>query len=150
MNSARRIEVTARTAIKARPQCVFEWISDPERVPLWIKDLVESRPDSVHKPLEQGARSIEVLQVGRSQLEVPAEVTAVEVNRLAENRLDLPEGPCTSRVTIIETSTGCIVTQTMTAAFTSMRWVPSVILAKMLSHRLRGDLHRLKTLIESR
>lgn len=149
MPPVRHIRVTASTEVAAPAQAVFEWVTDPARVPRWVKDLQESRPVAPGEPLREGSRSVEVLQVGRSRLEIPAEVTAFEPGRLVENRLDLPEGPCTSRVTVQVTRHGCTVTQAMTAAFTGMRWVPSPLLATMVRHRLRGDLARLKALAES-
>jgi hypothetical protein len=109
---------------------------------------VESRPLADGATLEVAARSIEVLGVGRTLLEVPAEVTALQPDRLIENRLETPGGPSTSRVLITETATGCTVTQSMETVFEGMRFVPSSIVAKLLAQRLNGDLRRLKKLVE--
>jgi hypothetical protein len=36
----------------------------------------------------------------------------------------------------------------MEAEFAGMRWLPTTVLARMLRFRLRGDLRRLKGLVE--
>ncbi|MBA2559881.1 MAG: SRPBCC family protein [Propionibacteriales bacterium] len=149
MTLQRHVEANARVDIGAQPGDVYLWVTDPGRVPLWVKDLVESRPAPGNGAFQVGARSIEVIQVGRSRLEVPAEVTALDPDRLVENRMDMPEGTCLSRVGIEETPDGCTVTQTMEAVFPGMRWLPSSALKRMLSRRLRADLLRLKTLVEN-
>jgi uncharacterized protein YndB with AHSA1/START domain len=145
----RRVEATARADIAAPPAVVYRWVTEPERVVSWVQDLVESRPMGEAAPLEVGARSVEVITVGRTTLEVPAEVTALEPDRLIENRLDMPDGPTTSRVEITATSTGSTVTQSMEAVFTGMRLIPSPVVARLLAQRMNGDLRRLKTLVES-
>ena len=149
LTGERRVEASARTDIEASPAVVYRWVTAPDRVVSWVKDLVESRPLSDAAALEVGARSIEVLRVGRTLLEVPAQVTALQPDRLIENRLETPGWPSTSRVLITATATGCTVTQTMDTVFAGMRLVPSSILAKLLAQRLNGDLRRLKKLVES-
>lgn len=149
MTRERRVLASAQTDIAAPPAVVYPWVTAPDRVVSWVKDLMESRPLGDWATLEVGARSIEVLKAGRKLLNVPAEVTALEPGRLIENRLDMPGGPATSRVLITATSTGCTVTQSMEAEFTGMRLIPSSILAKLLAQRLNGDLRRLKKLVES-
>ena len=144
----RRVEASASTDIEASPAVVYRWVTAPDRVVSWVTDLVESRPLGDGATLEVGARSIEVLKVGRTLLEVPAEITAVQPDRLIELRMELPEGPSTSRMLITETATGCTVTQTMESVFEGMRLVPSPIVAKLLAQRLNGDLRRLKKLVE--
>ncbi len=145
---ARRVEASARTDIEASPAVVFSWVTAPDRVVSWVKDLVESRPLAAGSPLEVGARSIEVLKVGRTLMEVPAEVTAVEPDRLIEIRMETPGGHSTSRVLITETAAGCTVTQRMESVFEGMRFVPSSIVTRLLRQRLNGDLRRLKKLVE--
>jgi uncharacterized protein YndB with AHSA1/START domain len=145
----RRVEASAHTDIEASPAVVYRWVTSPDRVVSWVKDLAESRPLTDGAALEVGARSIEVLRVGRTLLEVPAEVTALQPDRLIENRLETPAGPSTSRVLITATPTGCTVTQRMETVFLGMRLVPSSILTKLLAQRLNGDLRRLKKLVES-
>jgi uncharacterized protein YndB with AHSA1/START domain len=93
----RRVEASARTDIEASPAVVYSWVTAPDRVVSWVKDLVESRPLADGAALQVGARSIEVLRVGRTLLEVPAEVTALQPDRLIENRLETPGGLSTSR-----------------------------------------------------
>jgi uncharacterized protein YndB with AHSA1/START domain len=145
----RRVEASARTDIEASPAVVYRWITAPDRVVSWVKDLVESRPLADGATLEVGARSIEVLRVGRTLQEVPSEVTALQPDRLIEIRLEAPGGSSTSRVLIAETATGCTVTQTMVSVFEGMRFLPSSIVTKLLAQRLNGDLRRLKKLVES-
>ena len=148
MTRQRRVEASARTDIEASPAVVYRWVTSPDRVVSWVKDLVESRPLADGATLEVGSRSIEVLRVGRTLLEVPAEVTALQPGRLIENRLETPGGPSTSRVLITETVTGCTVTQRMETVFEGMRFLPSSIVTKLLAQRLNGDLRRLKRLVE--
>ena len=100
MTRERRVEASASTDIEASPAVVYRWVTAPDRVVSWVKDLVESRPLGDGATLEVGARSIEVLKVGRTLLEVPAEITAVQPDRLIELRMELPEGPSTSRMLI--------------------------------------------------
>ena len=149
LTRARRVLVSAETDIAAPPDLVYHWVTAPERVAQWVKDLVESRPLSEGVTLEVGARSIEVLKVGSKLLEVRAEVTALVPGRLIENRLETPGGPTTSRVDIDATSTGCTVRQSMDAVIEGMRLIPSSVLTSMLTQRLNGDLRRLKKLAES-
>jgi uncharacterized protein YndB with AHSA1/START domain len=145
----RRVEASASTDIEASPAVVYRWVTAPDRVVSWVKDLVESRPLAEGAMLEVGVRSIEVLRVGRTLLEVPSEVTALQPDRLIENRLETPGGFSTSRVLITETATGCTVTQSMEAVFEGMRLLPTPIVTKLLAQRLNGDLRRLKKLVES-
>ncbi len=145
----RRVLAQAQTYVEAPPAVVYHWVTAPDRVVSWVKDLIESRPLAGGATLEVGARSVEVIKVGRTLLEVPAEITALEPGRLIENRLDTPEGPATSRLLITATSTGCTVSQSMEAVFTGMRLVPTSILRRLLAQRLNGDLGRLKKLVEN-
>ena len=149
MTWERRVRASAQTDIKAPPTVVYGWVTSPDRVVTWVKDLMESRPLQVGATLEVGARSVEVLKIGGKRVEVPAEVTALEPGRLIENRFETPDGPAVSRVLITSTSTGSAVTQSMQAAFTGMRLVPTSILTKLLARRLNGDLRRLKNLVEN-
>lgn len=148
MTGHRRIVVAARIDIHASAGQTFRWVTDPALVPLWVQDLLESRPASVTEPIQEGSRSVEVIKVGRTRLEVPAQITAIVPDRLVENRLELPDGASTSRVDILESPDGCTVTLTMEAVVAGMRWLPSPVLARMLTLRLRGDLRRLKAQVE--
>jgi len=144
----RRVRARAETHIAAPPDVVYRWATAPDRVVLWVKDLVESRSLD-DGPMRVGARSIEVIQDGGKRLDVPAEVTALEPGRFVEIRMDSPGGPVTSRTDIAATATGSAVVQTMDAVFTGMRLIPSSILAILLTRRLDGDLRRLKKVVES-
>ncbi len=148
MTAHRRIVVGTRTHIRAPAGVVFRWVTDPTLVPRWVKDLLESRPESATEPLRVGARSVEVLEVGGKRLEVPARVTALVADRLVENRMESPDGISTSRVEIDGSPDGCTVTLTMAAEMAGMRWLPSWLLAHVLTRRLRGDLRRLKSQVE--
>lgn len=150
MTRGRRVVATAELMIDAPCSVVYEWATSPERVVLWVKDLVESRPLCDGVSLEVGARSVEVIKVGGKLLEVPAQVTALEAGRLIENRLDLPDGPATSRTEVVAARGGCAVSQTMVAVFVGMRLVPAPLLSRLVRQRLVGDLRRLKKLVESR
>lgn len=150
MTPGRSVVATAEVKIDAPCGVVYEWATSPERVVLWVKDLVESRPLRDGVPLQVGARSIEVIKVGGKLLEVPAQVTALEAGRLVENRLNLPEGPATSRTEIVAVPGGCAVSQSMVAVFAGMRLVPGPVLSWLVRRRLGGDLGRLKRLVESR
>lgn len=149
VKALRRILVDARTDIRAPAGEVFRWVTDPALVPRWVQDLLESRPESATDPIRVGSRSVEVLEVGSKRLEVPSQVTAFVPDRLVENRMESPDGVSTSRVEIDESSEGCTVTLTMEAEMAGMRWIPSAVLARMLTSRLRGDLRRLKSQAES-
>lgn len=149
MSRQRSIEAGARVDIEASPAVVYKWVTVPDRVVSWVKDLVESRPLEDEPTLTVGARSVEVIKVGRNLVEVPSVVTAAEPDRLAEIRMDMSDGPTTSRALITATSTGCTVEQTMSMEFTGMRLMPSWVLTRFLTHRLNDDLRRLKRLVES-
>lgn len=147
--SERRVLARAHTDIAASPAVVYSWVTEPDRVIRWVKDLVESRPLGEPARLEVGARSIEVVKEGRELQSVPSEVTAVDPGRLIEIRMDTPGGPVTSRTEITPTAAGCTVTQSMDAVFTGMRLMPTPVLRTLLGQRLNGDLGRLKKLVES-
>lgn len=149
MTRERQVRARAQVDIEAPPAVVYSWVTSPDRVITWVKDLVESRPLQHGTTLEVGDRSVEVLTIGGKQVEVPAEVTALEPGRLIENRLETPDGPAVSRVLITSTSTGSAVTQSMEASFTGMRLVPTSILTRLLAQRLNSDLRRLKNLVEN-
>jgi len=148
MSAPRRVVVDARIDIDAPAGKTFRWVTDPALVPRWVQDLVESRPASVTEPIREGSRSVEVIKIGGKRLKVPAEVTALVPDRLVENRLELPDGASTSRVDLSDSPGGCTVTLTMTAEIAGMRWLPTPVLARMLTLRLRGDLRRLKAQVE--
>jgi uncharacterized protein YndB with AHSA1/START domain len=144
----RRIVVDASIDVSATAEQTFRWVTDPALVPRWVQDLVESRPASDTEPIREGSRSVEVIQVGRTRMEVPAQVTALVPDRLVENRLEMPDGASTSRVEITDHAGGCAVTLTMEAEVAGMRWLPTPVLSRMLTLRLRGDLRRLKAQVE--
>lgn len=145
---SRQITATARTEIQAPPDAVFLWATDPERVTLWVSDLVESRPLRPGEPLRVGARAVEVLKVGGKLVEVPSEVTSLQPDRLIENSLETPDGPCRIRTDICPGPAGCAVTQTMVASLAGTGWLPSFLIRGLVTTRLQGDLKRLKSLVE--
>lgn len=145
----RRVLARAQVDVEAPPAVVYDWVTAPDRVVTWVKDLMESRPLTDGASLEVGARSVEVLRIGGRLVPVPAEVTALEPGRFVENRLQTPDGTAVSRVLITATSTGSTVTQSMEAVFTGMRLVPTSIVTRLLAQRLNGDLRRLKSLVEN-
>jgi hypothetical protein len=109
---------------------------------------VESRPLADGATLEVAARSIEVLGVGRTLLEVPAEVTALQPDRLIENRLETLGGPPLKYCLhpLCDRAPGRGFSDEHPGE--GMRFLPSSIVTKLLAQRLNGDLRRLKKLVE--
>lgn len=147
--SPRRVIVaTATTDVTASRAEVFRLLTEPELVPLWVKGLLESRPEG-DGGVRLGARSIEVIRGGGRTSLVPAEIIELTPDSVVASRLDTPDGPFVSRFELDDLPAGCRVTQSMTAHVRLPRVVPQRLVTWILAARLRQDLRRLSRLARS-
>ena len=68
---------------------VFPWLTEPEKLRQWIGGRVETAPLTEGRP-RVGARSREVVVMGKGRTEMESEVTALEPGRLLAVRLASP------------------------------------------------------------
>ena len=142
------LRATATTDVAADRRLVFRLLTEPELVPLWVKGLVESRPEGDGQ-VRLGARSVEVVRQGGRTMQMAAEIVELIPDSIVANRLEAADGQYLSRFELRDVGSGCRVTQSMTAEIRVPRLVPRRPVVWMLAARLRQDLGRLKRLAES-
>jgi uncharacterized protein YndB with AHSA1/START domain len=87
-----QLEATVEIARPAR--IVFNWITEPARVKSWVGWMVEIKPLTPGAPAV-GAREVWVMEDrnnGNQRMDIAAEVTRLEPERLLETRLDAAAG----------------------------------------------------------
>jgi uncharacterized protein YndB with AHSA1/START domain len=139
---------TATVDVAADRGRVFRLLTEPELVPLWVKGLVESRPEGDGQ-VRLGARSVEVVHEGGRTMQMTAEIVELIPDSIVANRLEAADGQYLSRFELRDVGPACRVAQSMTAEIGLPRLVPRRFVTWMLSARLRRDLGRLKRLAES-
>ncbi len=142
------VRATATIDVAADRARVFRLLTEPELVPLWVKGLVESRPEGDGQ-VRLGARSVEVVRQGGRTTQMVAEIVELIPESVVANRLEASDGQYLSRFELREAGPACRVTQSMTAEIRLPRLVPRRAVTWMLATRLRQDLGRLKRLAES-
>ena len=139
---------TATVDVAADRARVFRLLTEPDLVPLWVKGLVESRPEG-DAQVRLGARSVEVVREGGRTMHMAAEIVELVPDSIVANRLQAADAQYLSRFELRDVGSACRVTQSMTAEIALPRLVPGRLVAWMLAARLRQDLGRLKRLAES-
>ena len=142
------LRATATIDVGASRARVFRLLTEPELVPLWVKGLLESRPEGDGQ-VRLGARSVEVVRRGGRTVQMAAEIVELIPDSIVTNRLEAADGQYLSRFELRDVGSACRVTQSMTAEIRVPRLVPRRFVAWMLAARLRQDLGRLKRLAES-
>ena len=142
------LRATATIDVAADRARVFRLLTEPELVPLWVKGLVESRPEG-DRQVRLGARSVEVVRVGGRTMQMAAEIVELIPDSVVANRLEAADGQYLSRFELRDVGSACRVTQSLAAEVRLPRLVPRRLVTWMLAARLRQDLGRLKRLAES-
>lgn len=139
----RMIRGEARTTIQRPVAVVFEWLTDPDRLPQWMTGLLESRPEGPAE-VRVGARSVEKVAVRGKTIVMTVEIIELEHGRVIGSRIETPDGPATSRFVLDDLGDACGLAHTLTAEVSGYRWVPAFVIASGITRQLRRDLARLK------
>lgn len=151
-SSAGRFETTVEIAQPA--PVVFEWISEPARLKAWVGWLIDVQ--QVTPATGVGSREVWVMEDrnnNNQRMDIQAEVTRHEANRLREARLNVSEG-FTGTVTYELQPLDASRTQlTYRAAFKYDHWLAKLlepVINRSARQKSVEDLARLKQLAEAR
>ena len=151
-SSAGRFETTVEIAQPA--PVVFEWISEPARLKAWVGWLIDVQ--QVTPGTGVGSREVWVMEDrnnNNQRMDIEAEVTRHEANRLLEARLNVSEG-FTGTVTYELQPLDASRTQlTYRAAFEYDHWLAKLlepVINRSARQKSVEDLARLKQLAEAR
>ena len=135
--------------IQAPPERVFVVLTDPDLQVHWIGGLVSSRL-TTEGPLRAGSRSVEVLEKGGRRIQTSTLVLRVEAPRNLETEVDSPFWLARSMFEL-RTSKGTHLQHRMLVQYKGF-WmrVLAPVMKATVEKKLKDDLLRLKTLVESR
>jgi len=134
--------------IARRPEDLFPWVNDPEKIKLWVGGLVEVRSETPG-PRAVGTREVWVMDdpnLGR-RIEVTGEITALEPDKLVSARISMP-GAFEGESTATLTDAGPGLTRVdQVGRFTYTSWLARLlepIVTSQARKKLVADLARLK------
>jgi len=140
------IDFTIQTQIDQSPATVFDYISDPERLPTWQTNTVSSVPLS-DGPLEVGSRLREVHRgAGGKELVSVVEVTEFEPGGVFALRV--VEGtPIHLRITLDEAGAGTLMRFRAFGELTGAMRLVQPLLGRVLKRQFRSQLETLRRVL---
>jgi len=134
--------------IARRPEDVFPWLNEPDKLTRWVSGLVEVRSETPGQRAV-GTREVWVMDDPntKQRVEVGGEITALEPDKLLSVRISMP-GAFEGEITYTLTAAGPGLTRVDEAGrFTYHNWFASLIepiLTSQARKKLEGGLARLK------
>jgi uncharacterized protein YndB with AHSA1/START domain len=144
-----------RTIEIARPpEVVFAWISEPERLKVWVGWLVDIQTETP-PPVAVGSRNVWVMEDrnnNNQRMDIHTEVTRLEPDRLLEARLSVPAG-FTGTVTYeLQPIDARRTHLTYRATYHFEHWLAKLlepVISRSAQQKLNDDLNRLKQRVEA-
>ena len=142
-----KVENRTRVEIAQPPDVVFGYLTEPDRIRLWMEGYVESR--SLTGPgIFVGARSTEVIEMNGERTEMDLRVTEFEQDALLAVRIKSDQGEARNRYRLSKTATGTRIDyDSLTEARGWLRLLAPV-LHDAIQERIDGDFERLKQTLE--
>lgn len=140
---------TAAIQIDRPPAQVFPWIAEPDRLTQWIGGLVESTP-LTDEGLKVGARSREVVVVGKGRYEMETTVTDLEAPSRLVVAITSEGFKVDARYDLVESGSGTFLSYASISRYEHpLARLMEPVVTREAQKKIEGDLARLKSLVEA-
>jgi uncharacterized protein YndB with AHSA1/START domain len=134
--------------IKARPERVFPFLVEPDRLRAWFPGFVESRPLTDGGP-RVGTRSIDVIEENGRRVEFQTEISRFEPNRRLEVAIEAPLVDAVSDYQLEPRGDITAVAHHQRVRYKGWLRLLGPFFDGIARRRLEGDLARLREAVEA-
>lgn len=135
--------------IKASPEVVFEYLTEPEHITKWVGGLISTEP-LTDPGLHIGAKSRETVKEGKRTRVMESEVLAFDRPRSLDIRITSKGIDVLSKYTLNESGSQTFIQHDIDAIYSGILRLISFMFKRAVQRQCDDDLVRLKTAVENR